>query len=157
MKTKGFIIAIFLLFNAVNSFSQKDLFEKFSDNNNITTVFISKALLNLMPGMSSNTQMNGVNIDGIVNKLEQIDIYTSKDKEAMQLMRAVAKEFQAKTKAVEILMKIKSEENNVIFYGEKEGSLIKSLVMFADNKDECVLIRLLGQFTMDDIKTVIEK
>jgi hypothetical protein len=54
-------------------------------------------------------------------------------------------------------MKIKEDGNNVVFYGQKSGNFIQSLVMFVDGDNECVLIRLLGQFTTEDIKKITKQ
>ena len=154
MKTKNGLIAAIVLLNIV-SVSAQDLFEKLGDNENITSVYISKALLKMVPGMvTEQVNVEGVDIGNIINKLEQIDIYTSDNKEGSQLIRAEAKKLQSQNKSYEVLMKIKDGGDNVIFYAEKEKDKFKSLIMFADDGDECTLIRLLGSFTAEDIQNI---
>ncbi|GHT49225.1 hypothetical protein FACS189440_14560 [Bacteroidia bacterium] len=160
MKTKN-LLTVLLLFTAMtgfaqNDFIQNDLFNKFADHPDITQVTITKALLNMVPGMTSSVDMNGVDLSDIMNKLEQIDIFTSKENAAKQLMRTNAIDHFKRNKSYEVLMKIKDKENNVVFYGLKDGDFIKSLVMFVDGDDECVLIRLLGKFTTQDIQKITE-
>ena len=153
MKTKKWLIAAIVLLNMV-SVSAQDLFEKLGDNENITSIYVSKALLKMVPGMvTDQVNVEGVDIGNIITKLEQIDIYTSENEEGSKLIRAEAKKLQSQSKSYEVLMKIKDGSNNVIFYAEKEKDRFKSLIMFVDG-DECVLIRLLGSFTAEDIQNI---
>ena len=157
MKTKIGLIAAIILLNIVGA-SAQDLFEKLGNNDQITSVFISKSLLSMFPSMSDNINVEGVDVKDIVAKLEQIDIYTSDNKEAAQLIRTEAKKLQSQNKAYEMLMKIKNEGEDVIFYAEKDkNNKFKSLVMFVDSSDSCTLIRLLGSFTAEDIQGVTKK
>ncbi|GHT07679.1 hypothetical protein FACS189432_00020 [Bacteroidia bacterium] len=154
MKTK-ILFTVIAVLAAWNGFAQDKLFDKLSNQKNITQVTVSKGLLNLMPDMASSMDMNGVDVKDIVNKLEQIDIFTSQDNEAKKMMRKEATDHFANNKSYEVLMKIKEEKSNVIFYAQKDGNFIKSLVMFSDGELECVLIRLLGKFTTEDVKKVV--
>ena len=157
MKTKIGLIAAIILLNIVGA-SAQDLFEKLGNNDQITSVFISKSLLSMFPSMSGSIDVEGVDVKDIVAKLEQIDIYTSDNKEAAQLIRTEAKKLQSQNKAYEMLMKIKNEGEDVIFYAEKDkNNKFKSLVMFVDSSDSCTLIRLLGSFTAEDIQGVTKK
>ena len=154
MKTKNWLIAAIVLLN-IGGASAQNLFEKLGNNEHITTVYISKALLNMFPAMADKVDVDGVDIKNIVSKLEQIDIYTSENKEASQLIRTEAQKLQSQNKTYEVLMKIKDGSEHVIFYAEKEKNRFKSLIMFVDEGDECTLIRLLGSFTAEDIQHVI--
>ena len=156
MKTKNGLVAAMVLLNIVGA-SAQDLFEKLGDNKHITTVYVSKALLNMFPGMADQVNVDGVDVKDIVSKLEQIDIYTSDNEEGSQLIRTEAKKLQSQSKSYEVLMRIKDEGENVIFYAEKEKDRFKSLIMFVDGSNECTLIRLLGSFTAEDIQNVTKK
>ena len=156
MKTKNWLVAVIVMLNIAGA-SAQDLFEKLGDNEHITTVYISKALLNMFPAMADKVDVNGVDVKNIVAKLEQIDIYTSDQKEASQLIRTEAQKLQTQSKTYEVLMRIKDGSDNIIFYAEKAKDRFKSLVMFVDQGDECTLIRLLGSFTAEDVQKVIKK
>jgi hypothetical protein len=155
MKTKSLIIVI-LLFTALSGFSQKNVFEKFADQKEITQVTITKALLKMFPSMTSSVDMNGIDVNKIINKLEQIDIFISENEDAKKMMRKEITAFFKTDKSYEVLMKIKDEKDNIVFYGQKDNGFVKSLVMFIDDDDECVIIQLLGRFTMHDIQEVVK-
>ena len=157
MKTKGIIIFMTLFLTAGTSFAQEDWFDKFADHKDITQVTISKALLKMAPSMASSVNMNGVEIKDVINKLEQIDIFTSDKEEAAGMMRKETTAFFKKNKSYEVLMKVKDGNDNVTFYCQNDGEFIKSLVMVVDDGNECSIIRLLGKFTIEDISKITEK
>ncbi len=96
MKIKGLLIAVVFMLSAVAVQAQDKMFEKFSDNKDITTVYISKALLSMVPNMDAG----GVNVKGLANKLEKLEIYTSENKGAMKTMASEA-QVMKKNKAYE--------------------------------------------------------
>ena len=157
MKTKIGLIAAIVLLNIV-SVSAQDLFQKLGDNEHITSVYVSKALLKMLPDLvADQVNVEGVEIGNIISKLEQVEVYSSDHEEGSLLIRAEAKKLQSQVKSYEVLMKIKDEGENVIFYGEKEKDRFKSLIMFVDGKEECALIRLLGSFTAEDLQNITKK
>jgi hypothetical protein len=156
MKTKNGLVAVILLLNII-SISAQNLFSKLSDNEDVTLIHISKAMLNAFPSLSDKIQIEGVNMRIIIQKLEQIDIYTSEIKEASQLIRVEAKKLQSQSKSYESLMRIKNKEDDLFFYAEKDEDKYKSLVLFVDGAEKCTLIRLLGSFTAEDIQDITKK
>ncbi len=51
--------------------AQTNMFDRLSNKKEISTVYISKSLLGMMPNMD----MGGADIKGLANKLEQLEIY----------------------------------------------------------------------------------
>jgi cytochrome b involved in lipid metabolism len=155
MKTKSVLTAM-LLMTAGTVFAQNDWLDKFAANKDITQVTLTKSLLNMVPGIAASVDMNGVNVRDIITKLEQLDIFTSDSKPAKQLMRKEITAFFKNDKSYEVLMKIKDKEDNVSFYAQKDGNFFKSLIMFVDGDDDCVIIRMLGKFTAQDLQKITE-
>jgi hypothetical protein len=93
-------------------------------------------------------------VKNIINKLDQIDIFTSQDDDTRKLMVKEATNYFADNKAYEVLMRVKDKKDNVVFYGQKDGDFFTSLVMFVNNEDNCALIRMLGKFTPQDIQNI---
>ena len=156
MKRKGIVIALLLFTIVISGYSQEKLFEKFSDQDNITTISISKALLSMVPSSAFSGSMNGVDINSILSKLEQIDIFTSQDNDAKNMIRTEVESNFKKNKAYESLMTVKDKESNIAFYAQKKNNKFQSLVMFVDGLNESVLIRLLGEFTAEDIQKLVD-
>jgi hypothetical protein len=131
-----------------NLFSTLDGMEK------MTQVTITKSMLHMMPDLGSSVEMNGMNIEKIITGLDRIDIFTAEDVFVQKKMAEKITEFFAGNKAYEVLIKIKDEKDNVVFYGKNDGNLFSSLVMFVDSADDCVLIHLSGAFTTQDIQNI---
>lgn len=151
MKTKRFLITILALSAVLMANAQANLFEKLSNNKNVTTVYISKALLSMMP---ADMDMGGANIKGLASKLEKIEIYTSENKEAIALMKAET-EFLKKNKGYEALMTVKETDNHVMFYAQQDKDKFKDLLMLVDQPNQSVIIRIIGSFTSEDIQSVM--
>ncbi|GHS92245.1 hypothetical protein FACS1894174_09780 [Bacteroidia bacterium] len=155
MKTKGLFI-LFTLFISVAMIEAQNnmskMFEKFSSNKDITSIIITKSMLNLIPA-ESNVNMNGMDLKKLSDKLDQVEIYTSEKSDACKSFRDEMGIVQ-KDKSLELLMSINEKSENVNFYAQKNGDKIKELIMFVNEPDECVIIRIVGSFTSEDIKKI---
>ncbi|MDH6307677.1 hypothetical protein M2451_000126 [Dysgonomonas sp. PFB1-18] len=153
MKIKASFIII-LLICGLSVQAQNNIFEKLSNHKDVTTVFVSKSLLSLMP----NIDAGGVDLKSLTEKLEQVEIYRSDDnKNAAKVIRKET-ESLAKSKAYETLMNVKEPGENITFYAkkDKDSDKIKDLVMFVNKPNNKVtLIRIMGNFTPEDIQKVI--
>ena len=157
MKTKSIFMCFTLFLTGSTLFAQTDWLEKFADQKDITQVTVTKALLKMVPTITASYDMNGLDIKEIVAKLDQIDIFSSSKEETAKLMRKEAAAFLKNNKSFEALLIIRDNPDNVTFYAQHEGGYIKSLLMFADDGEECTIIRLLGKFTTKDIQKITEK
>jgi hypothetical protein len=129
------------------------LFDELARTEGVTGITVTKSLLDLLPEINSYVEGSGIDIKKIVAKLDQIDVYSSSNGDAKSKMRVICGGFTYK--GCVVLMRIKNENENVVFYGENENDYFRSIVMFSDNQEECVLIRLTGKFFKDDTKQII--
>ena len=112
---KRFYIFVVCLF--VNAFSQDDFFKKFADREDITSVYISKSMLRLMP----NVQADGIDIGSVASKLDNIQILSCEKQEVVPLIRQELKYINPKN-GYEELMKVNDEgEHTVIYLKETPG------------------------------------
>ena len=152
MKIKIITLAIITAFSVLGVQAQKGMFDKLSNHKDVTAVYISKALIKMMPEIDTG----GADIKALAGKLEQMEIYSSySNKEAANIIRKEV-EGMTKTKTYEVLMKIKDQGSNITFYAFKEKDRIKDLVMLIDQSDECTIIRIMGNFTAEDIQKVMD-
>lgn len=151
MKIRGLIIGILFLLSTTYLQAQNKMFDKFSNEKNISIVYVSKALLNMMPNMD----MGGANVKGLAGKLDQIEIYTSENKDAMKMMKSETESMRT-NKAYEVLMSVKEGDENTVFYAQKDKDKFKDLVMLVSEPNEFTIIRIMGSFTAEDIQKVVE-
>jgi len=159
---RNYLMIVLSLLLVQTSFAQdklSELFSKLDGKENVTQVTITKSMLNMLPNVSSSVNMAGVDVNNIIGKLDQIDVYTSKDTDTKKMMIKETTDYfkDDSGKDYDILMKAKDEKNNVVFYGEKNGDFYTSLVMVATDEENCSLIRMLGKFTPQDVQNMTKQ
>lgn len=153
---KKTILSILLLASFTFTFAQKNPFEQFSDMDGVTSVYISKTMLSLIP-KNSKMDYGGVKVGGFLNKLTSILILTSEDKKIAPQMLSMANE-RVKGRDYELLMRVKSDDNdNINFFMKGKPEDIRELIMIvAGNDGENVIMQFLGNFTLQDIQQMTE-
>ena len=68
MKSKNIFLILFLCCTSL-CFAQDKLFEKYADMDNVTSVFISKKMFDMIPNVESNG-LNLINLKGKINNLK---------------------------------------------------------------------------------------
>ena len=147
MKYKNIFLILFLCCTSL-CFAQDKLFEKYADMDNVTSVFISKKMFEMMP----NIESGGLDLMNLKGKINNLQILTSEKREIRDQMR---KEFSGLIgKSHEELMRVKNNNTKATFYIEQKGDQINEMIMLADTESEYVIIRLTGKFTLQDIQNV---
>ncbi|MBC8603552.1 DUF4252 domain-containing protein [Parabacteroides acidifaciens] len=147
MKYKNIFLILFLCCTSL-CFAQDRLFEKYADMDNVTSVFISKKMFEMMP----NIESGGLDLMNLKGKINNLQILTSEKREIRDQMR---KEFSGLIgKSHEELMRVKDNNTKATFYIEQKGDQINEMIMLADTESEYVIIRLTGKFTLQDIQNV---
>lgn len=147
MKTK-YIFLLLCLFCSTLCVAQDKLFDKYADMNNVTSVYISKKMFQMIPSIESG----GLNLANLKGKIENMQILTSDKQEIKENMK---KDFSNIIgKSHEMLMRVKDNNTNAVFYVEQKGDLINEMIMLADSDSSYVVIRLAGKFTLQDIQDV---
>lgn len=151
MNYNRLVLALILVFSATFMHAQNKVFKELSERKDVQTVYINKSLLGMIP----KTETGGVNISELTNKLDQLDIYTSEDGDAVKHMNSLFEVFD-KDKTYENFMSVKEKDEKVVFYGKQEGGIFKDLVMIVSEPNECTIIRMQGNFTAKDIQNIIK-
>jgi hypothetical protein len=149
MKLKHVLLIILMCCVSIVS-AQNKIIDKFADMDGVTSVFISKSMLQMMPNMKTE----GIDIGGVAGKLESILILTSEKAAISKMMKNEIPSFAA-NKSYEELMRVKDEGSRVTFYiKRKNNSKIGELVMFVDEHPEFVFIQIKGDMTLQDIQNI---
>lgn len=150
MKAKYIILALLCIVFSQAGLTQttSKLFEKYADMDNVTSVYISKAMFKMMPTM----QTAGLNLMNMKGKVESLQVLTTERKDLTVKMR---NEFtQLVTKQHEELMRVRDGKTKATFYAVMKGDLVKDMLMLADTEDGFTVIQLLGNFTLQDIQEI---
>ena len=151
MKTKSILITL-CLFCTSMGFAQNKIFDKYADMDDVSSIYISKAMFQIMP----NVERIGVNLMNLKGKIESLQLVSSNNKERVTQMK---KDFpQLVTSQHQELMRIKEEKNhNVKIYADMKGEQVKELIMLIDDRDKYTAILLVGNFTIKDIQEIVEQ
>lgn len=150
MKTKFIttIVLCFVLTSVCYAQNNNQLFDKYTDTEGVTSVYISKAMFRMMPTME-NIGLNLMNMKG---KMESLYVLSTMKKELITQMR---KEFsQLIQKDHEELMRVRDGKTRTTFYGNMKGDIVKDLLMLSETEEQFTVIQLLGNFTLQDIQEI---
>lgn len=149
MKSKIIILITLFIGVLVSVSAQSKLYDKFSDVDNITSVYLSKTLLR----MGSN--IDGLDIKNVANDLDCLIVLSSETKEGMARLKSETTSI-SKAKGYEELMRVRDGGDNVSFYIKVKGDSVNELIMFVEEPDEFVIIQLTGRIQLEDLQGIIK-
>lgn len=151
MNKKIFALIVCIVLTTLSANAQ--MFKTLSNNKDISTVYVSKALLKLAGGM--DIDMGGVDIKSLINKLDGVEIYTSEKDSGIKEIDAMSQKVSV-SKDYELLMKVNEDGDDVTFYIKQDSKeIITDFIMFAKESSEATIIRITGAFTMEDIQKIV--
>ena len=147
MKAKHIFLFLFVCCSSL-CFAQNKLFDKYAEMDNVTSVYISKSMFQMMPDIETG----GLNLMNLKGKIDGLQILTT---ERADLKEKMKKDFGSLIdKQHEELMRVKDGKTRATFYIKKKGDRINELIMLADTEKEYSVIQLIGNFTLQDIEAV---
>ena len=150
MKTKCILFTLCLFCSSIG-FAQNKIFDKYADMEGITSVYISKAMFQMMPVI----EQVGVNVMNMKGKIESLQLVSTEKKDMIAQMK---KDFsQLVTTRHEELMRIKDGNTRVNFYSNMKGDQIKELLMLVEAETNFTAILIVGNFTLKDIQDIAEQ
>lgn len=148
---KKIIFTIVFIFAVTIISAQKNPFEKFTDMNGVTSVYISKNMMSLFP--KDSNQYGGVDVGNFVDKLSSILILTTENQKVGKEMLSLANS-RIKDSNYELLMRVKSDDGELVnFFMKGKPDNIQELIMIVDgNDEESVIMQFLGNFKLQDVQ-----
>ena len=147
MRMKLYLLGLLLCCTSL-SFAQDKWFSKYADMDDVTTVYISKKMFQMMPAIGDI----GLELTNMQGKIDGLQILSTERKDLQAQMR---KEFSGIIgKEYEELMRVKDKGTKANFYIRQQGDHIKELIMLADSEDNFSVIQLKGSFTLQDIQEI---
>lgn len=142
MKKLRILTPVIAIVFALIACAQKPTFPSLNNQNGITTVYISKAML-AMAGKSN--MINGVPVKD-VDKLDSVEVITSEDKSTSQKIQDAMAEYIRNNPDLEILLQVNEESNNVKIYGKPiaDSSNFSIMIIQVSDGDEDVLVVMKG-------------
>lgn len=149
MKRK-YIITFLLLLCSIIGYAQDAIFEKYADMDGVTSVFISKSMLNMMPNMKAE----GVNIGEVAGKLDNIQILSTEKADIISKIRNEFNHINSRN-GYEELMRVNDEGEKTTIYLKKEKNGKKEFILLNNQKKEFTIILIRGNLSMEEIKNIM--
>ena len=147
-------IALLMTLCSVFSYGQQSFFDKYAEMDGVTSVYITKSMLSLFP--KGQTNVNGVNIGDIANRLDNIQILSCDKADIVSKLRKETADINTKN-GYEELMRIREDgEKTTIYFRDKKNEK-KEFVLLTDEKDELTIISIVGDLTLEEIQGIVNK
>lgn len=150
MKTNRLFLAGVLLLLPLLCQAQ-GLFAKYSDMNNVSSVYISKAMIEMNPELYTKD----VNVGKLAKQLELVQILSTMDNGIKREMRRDI-ESVVRAQKYELLMKQKGIVSRMAFYVKRKGETVQDLIMVVDGAATLKYVRLVGDMTIKDIQNIMK-
>lgn len=132
--------------------AQSAFFDKCDDMKDVTTVYISKAMLKMAKNINAGGDMN---FAPVVNKISSIEIVTTENRKSIAEVRKLAGMFSTKN-GYEQLVRVKDPEQRVTVFS-KTGTPENEFIIVADEgESELSVIVIRGSLTVEDVTAVVE-
>lgn len=150
MKTMKFILACVLLLSPLLCQAQKNLFNKYNNMKGVSSVYISKAIMELNP----NLFMKDLYIGKVAEHLNSVQVLSTHDNKVREEMAKDIRSLVQSSK-YELLMKQKSTVSGSEVYVNRKGSKVKELIMVMNGASSLKFVYMEGDMTTDDIKKLM--
>lgn len=153
------IILIAVLVLTTNTFFGQSVFDKFDNQDDITTVIVNKKMFTLMSKVDTKDKESQAYLN-LIKKLDNLKVFVTANGKKADEMKAVGDKF-IKSSGLEELMRVTDKGKNVKIYVKSGAtdSQIKELFMFIEGsgKEETVMMSLTGNFDLDELSVLTDK
>ena len=148
------IIAIMATLCSVCSYGQQSFFDKYAEMDGVTSVYITKSMLSLFP--KGQTNVNGVNIGNIADRLNNIQILSTDEQPIVNKLRKETSDINTRN-GYEELMRVREDGEKTTIYFKDGKKDKKEFVLLVDEKDEFTIISIVGDLTLQEIQGIINQ
>ncbi len=150
MKLNKILLAGALLLLPLLCQAQKNIFNTYNDMKGVSSVYISKAMIEMNPNLFTKD----IYIGKVSGKLDCVQILSTMDSNIKKDMRKDLRALVQSSK-YELLMKQKGVVSSSEFYVLKKGDTVKELIMIIDGAATLKYVYLEGDMTLKDIQRIM--
>lgn len=155
MKKISLITTLLLLSIAALAQDGKSIYNKYSDEKNVSAVYISPSMFRLMGSIPEIDMPDGdINISPYIKEMSGMYLIDSENPKINASLAEDAQKMISKGK-YELLMEAKEDGERVRIYIVPEGEFITSFVMTATEPGECVFISIEGKLLRKDLEKIL--
>ncbi len=150
MKLNRILLAGVLLLLPLLCQAQKNIFNTYNDMKGVSSVYISKAMIEMNPNLFTKD----IYIGKVSGKLDCVQILSTMDSNIKKDMRKDLRSLVQSSK-YELLMKQKGTVSSSEFYINRKGDKVKELIMIIDGAATLKFVYLEGEMTLKDIQNIM--
>lgn len=155
MKRILILFAALLLSYSAFAQSGKSIYQKYSDADQLSAVYISPAMFRLIGRIPDlETGDNKVNLTPVIRSLTGMYILNSENASINEQLRSDAERF-IKNGRYELLMEVKDHGETVRMYTVGSEKVIEGFVMLAAEPDQVTFICLDGEMPRDQFEGLV--
>lgn len=156
---KKFLLITVLSLIGISSFAQsgKSIYNKYSEAEGVSAVYISPAMFRLMgklPDMSFSDE--DIDLSKVVKSLDGFYLLDSENESINRELAADVRKF-IQGNEYELMMEVKDDGEVVKMFTIGKGDDITGFVMLSDEKDECTFICMDGHMSREMLESIISK
>lgn len=153
---KSIIIAAFLLLSlTAQAQDGRSIYNKYSDYDDITAVYISPSMFKLIGKIPElPVGDSGMDLSGIINSLSGFYLLDSNNPSINRNLQTDAEKF-VKNGTYDLLMEVKDNGEKVKIYTCGNDKVINSLVITSFEEKECLFIAISGEILRTKLEKII--
>ena len=156
MKKRAWLITMLLFLGTLYCSAQESYFNKYIDWADVKTVYISKRMLKMVKSYDGEVKVNGMRL-GIMNEgLENIQIFSCKEKPVIEKMREDVSGLIPSTGYEEVIS-IRDEGEKVSILFRELKTNLSEFVLITDRTNEFNIISIVGKITLQDIQNMMDE
>lgn len=143
-----YILSILFALAVISASAQvSKLFDQYSDAKGVTSVYISKTMIRMMPDLSTN----GLEFKGMADKLNSIRVLTTENRDIAAKM---GNEINAEIKkdSYELLLSANDKGEKAVIYLKTDANGVNNYLIVAQESSELSIVLISGTLTPADIK-----
>ena len=145
---KRIFTAIAVMMACLSMHAQAELFSKYDNTHGVTTVYVSKSMLSIMPQMKTG----GVDIGSIAQKLDNISILTCERPSMIGGIKQNASAIYSRD-GYEEVMKLNSDSHTVIYMKQLSGGTNEFALVNTEN-NVLRIVNIKGRISLRDIQSI---
>lgn len=129
--------------------AQSPVYDKYNEMKNVSSVYISKTMLDMDP----NLYTNDLYIGKVAGQLDAVYMLSTMMGDIRKNMKKDIDDYIKKNK-YELLMKQQGIVSGSSFYMKKKGDRVRELIMITDGSAKLSFVHLVGNLTLEDIQRI---
>lgn len=174
MKNRLIILVMAIMLLPLTGMAQKDIFEKYNDNTDVTYVSIKPKMFQMIAKMGINVE--DAEAKAYMDMVKSITSFKTIVTDNKAISTDIAKWVKSRSSALEELMEVKDDGTEVKFYVKegKDSDHVKELLIFVNGIDkamkgngveingenrkiETVVVSLTGDINLNEISKLTDK